>query len=206
VVFVVRLINLTGKKFGRLTVLKRSEKRNANVSWECLCECGKTIVAFGFDLKRGHTSSCGCLQVDAVTKHNLWKSPIYKIWLSMIQRCTNSRASHYKDYGGRGIAVCDRWLNSFECFYEDMNYGYHKGLSIERIDVNGNYTPNNCKWIAKSEQQNNKRNNHLITYNGKTQTLTQWAIELNINSSTLNKRITRSGWSTEDALTKRLQK
>lgn len=125
-------------------------------------------------------------------KHGLWNTRIYRIWQRMKTRCYNKNFQHFKDYGGRGIKVCDEWLNDFMAFYKwAVDNGYNDNLTIDRIDVNGNYEPNNCRWLTNDEQQNNKRNNILLTYNGKTQTITQWANELGIKRSQIQYRYYR---------------
>lgn len=134
-------------------------------------------------------------------KHGLVKHKLYYSWASMKTRCYNSNCVCYKDYGGRGIKVCDEWKNSFINFYNwSIKNGYLAGLQIDRIDNNSHYEPNNCRWITPILNLNNKRNNHVLTFNNKTQTLSQWAIELNIPRSTLTSRL-KHGWSTEETLT-----
>lgn len=137
-------------------------------------------------------------------KIKVGKHPLYQIWNGMIQRCFNDKRKNYHRYGGRGITVCDRWLD-FNNFIADMESTYQKGLTIDRIDNNGNYSPNNCKWSTTKEQANNRRNNHFITYQGMTKTLMGWANYLNLKHSTLAMRIEKYGWSIEKALTRRVQ-
>lgn len=131
-------------------------------------------------------------------RHGLSKSPIYENWEHMIQRCNNPKYSRYYDYGGRGITICERWL-SFPNFYNDMSASWRSGLTIERIDNSGNYTPENCRWATRKEQSNNTRKNKFIEYLGKTLTISQWADFRGIPRHTLNTRITR-GWATGQAL------
>lgn len=199
--------DLTGQKFGRLTVIERVEDHvkpsgRRATQWLCKCDCGNKIIVRASNLKSGHTNSCGCLNKERVketsTKHRMSHSRIYNIWSHMKQRCLDKNSNDYNDYGGRGINVCNEWLE-FEPFCKwSTENGYNDSLTIDRINVNGNYEPSNCRWVSMKTQQNNKRNNNYITYDGKTQTLTQWSEELNINYDTLNSRISR-GWSIDRA-------
>lgn len=205
--------NLTGQRFGRITIIKRVEdyispKGNHKSMWLGRCDCGNETIVDPVKLKRSHTQSCGCLKNEKarerLTKHGMSRTRIHQEWLEIKQRCLNSNCKDYKDYGERGISICDRWRNSFEAFYEDVSNLPHfgeEGYTLNRIDNNGNYEPQNIEWANNIAQQNNKRNNHLITYNGKTQTIAQWARELNIPYSRLCQRINKSGWSIEKALT-----
>jgi hypothetical protein len=204
--FIMRFIDLTGQKFGRLTVIKRIENGLCNrTRWCCKCDCGNEVGVFSRGLISGQTNSCGCYKRQRISEtkktHGMRDEKIYQIWKAIKGRCYNKNNHAYYLYGERGIAVCDRWRNSFESFLEDMGNSYSEGLTIERIDVNGNYEPQNCKWATRDEQQNNKRNNHYLTYNGKTQTMKQWADELGVNYGNLRARINRSKWPIEKALT-----
>lgn len=202
--------DLTGMRFGKLTIIKRGTNRvsgnRKRATWVCECDCGEKKTIFATHLIQGRSKSCGCLQREKLiqrnTTHGLSDSRIYQIYADMKDRCYNSNSSCYKEYGGRGIEVCNKWLNSFENFYDwSMANGYKESLTIDRINVNGNYSPDNCRWSEQVEQQNNKRNNHLITYNGETKTLSEWAKELGIDRVTLSARINSYGWSVEKALT-----
>lgn len=183
-------VDLTGKKFGRLSVIKRKGS-NLPVKWVCKCECGKTTVVDASHLKDGHTRSCGCLMKEIVSKthstHGMSKSPEYSVWNSMKDRCYNANNIEFDSYGGRGVEVCDRWRYSFENFYNDMG-NKPRRKSLDRIDSNGDYSPDNCKWSNYIEQNNNKRNNILVSNNGITLTLGQWAREKGINYGTLKWR------------------
>ena len=200
-----QVIDLTGRKFGKLIVLKIAGKNEYNnILWLCKCECGNTKIVRGNALKAGKTLSCGCYSREVHTKHGMWKSRVYGIWHGIITRCYCEKDRNYKHYGGRGIAVCDDWLgkNGAKRFIEwALTNGYDDTLTIDRKDNNGNYEPSNCRWIVNKEQQNNKRNNHYITFNGRTQSLSQWAEELNINRNTLYLRINTYHWDIERALT-----
>jgi len=152
-----KVIDLTGKLFGTLTVIERNFSRN-QTSWLCLCECGKQTVVSSAALKSKATQSCGCLQRKAVSKHGLSHLRIYSVWMAMIARCTNPANAAYKNYGGRGITICDEWLNSLSDFVDwALCNGYTDDLTIERINVNGNYEPKNVTFIPFAEQAKNKR-------------------------------------------------
>lgn len=167
--------------------------------WICMCDCGKTKSILSTCLVSGRTTSCGCIKTGKKAVYDTRNNDEYKIYRSMKNRCYNSNTRYYVHYGGRGITICDRWLNSFLDFYQDMGPRPSKDHSIDRIDNNGNYCPENCRWATKSEQANNKRNNHRIEYNGKIQTVTEWSKELNIDPGIIYSRLVY-GWSIEDAL------
>lgn len=192
--------DLTAQKFGRLTVLKYLGESK----WLCKCDCGNYSTPIGYRLKNGITKSCGCLQRDIVskqsTKHGMSDKRIYSIWRNMKQRCSNPNATKYEIYGGKGIEVCNEWLDFMNFYNWAMANGYNDNLSIDRIDGNKGYTPENCRWVTYKVQGNNTEQNHILTYKGKTQNVTQWAEELGIDSNTLNTRISR-GWNIEKALT-----
>lgn len=201
-------IDLSGQKFGRLTVIKFDKKietsNNRKYYWLCKCEYGNIVSINSANLKNGHTLSCGCLRlencINATKKHLQTGSDLYYVWSQIKQRCNNPNNKRYKNYGARCIKFCNEW-EDFTNFYNwAKENGYKKGLTIDRIDNNGNYEPLNCRWITNKEQQNNKRNNHLITYNNETLTVTQWAEKYNINVYTFRNRISK-GWDIKKALT-----
>lgn len=199
-------IDLTGQRFGRLVVIEYSHVSNRNKYWKCQCDCGNTSIVSGALLRNGHTKSCGCLVKERgyqmLIKHGLFNKNrrLYGVWHSMRERCFNPNCHAYKDYGGRGITVCSEW-NNFEPFYEwAISNGYKDNLTLDRINVNGNYEPNNCRWTDWKTQQNNKRTNIFYTFNGKTQTISQWAKEKGWGRTTLDNRL-RAGWSFEKAIT-----
>jgi len=155
--------NLIDKKFGRLTVIGESGRsRRLNVNWKCKCDCGKEIVVIGNHLLNGNTKSCGCFRIDKITSHGLHDHDLYFVWCGMIRRCCNDKYKHYKDYGGRGITICDRWKNSFPNFIADMGERPSPEYSIDRIDNDGNYEPGNCRWATDIEQARNKRTSVYI--------------------------------------------
>ena len=188
--------DLRGKKFGRLTVVDFDHKGGKNgrtYYYKCLCECGNVCIKgswYLLDDKMAPHKSCGCwhkeLNLTSSTKHGYGtrgKSSTYKIWCEIKGRCYNDKSTSFKHYGGRGIKMCDRWLHSFENFLADMGERPSKEYSIDRIDVNGDYTPENCRWATRKQQCNNRRSNINITYKGKTQTLKLWCEELGLNYS-----------------------
>ena len=203
-----KLIDLTGKRFGRWFVIERApDKVNGtrhSVMWSCRCDCGTTKVVSGENLKQGFTKSCGCLSVETAAArqriHGSSGTRLYRIWKGMKERCTYKKHVRYSSYGGRGISVCDEWQNDFQAFYDwSMANGYREELSIDRIDPNGNYTPSNCRWVNIEVQANNKRNNHYIEINGERKTLEDWCKQLNLKHQTVSKRL-NLGWSPEEAL------
>lgn len=199
----MKLENLKGKKFNKLQVIERVIKENNKQTyWKCICECGNTTIVTSAHLKNGHTKSCGCLQKEVVkdmmTTHNLTHTKLFKVWRGIIDRTLYPSNKKYKNYGGRGITICCEWLKDFKAFYDwATNNGYKEGLTIDRIDVNGNYEPNNCRWVNWKTQQNNRRNNHYITYNNETHTMKEWSELLGINYTTLSMRINKYKWPIE---------
>ena len=190
---------MVGKKFNNLTVLEETEQRtnSGNKVYKCLCDCGNITYVSGVDLRKNRVKSCGCLHstINKLSKHKL-----YRTYMRMKRRCYNKNDEHYKYYGDRGITICQDWLNDFMKFYNwSINNGYKDNLTIDRIDVNGNYEPSNCRWVDMKHQANNKRNNVCLTYNGKTQTIARWANELHINSKNIYNRYYR-GWSDKECL------
>ena len=196
-----RLNDLSGQQFHYWTVLDRAGSTLAKkATWNCICQCGTTRIVVGSDLKKGASKSCGCHQKEVASSicvHGMADTQEYSIWCAMKARCQNSKVSNYHNYGGRGISVCERW-ETFENFYADM--GDCGGLTIERIDTNGDYEPSNCRWATRKEQGNNKRNNRLLSFDGLTLTVQQWADRIGIGEATIRKRL-RLGWSTAKALT-----
>jgi hypothetical protein len=193
-------LELTGQKFGRLTAIRIAEKRkHKKYYWECKCECGNICVVMGTKLKNGYTKSCGCLLPDLIretkTTHGLTHSKTYKIWASMKKRCDNPADNGYHKYGARGIKYCEKW-GLFENFFSDMGL-CPSGYSIERINNNGDYEPDNCKWIPLKDQARNRRSNRYITYNGITKTIIQWSEHYNIEYRKLYVRLVTLNWTPE---------
>lgn len=207
------LIDMTGRKIGRLTVKCRAEHKGKRTGafWKCECECGNEVVVYGSELRKGETKSCGCLHKEELSKrartHGLSGKRIYRIWQTMIKRCHKPNFERYKDYGGRGIEVCPEWKNSFEKFHEwAMANGYKENLTIDRIDTNGNYEPSNCRWVTYKVQGNNTRRNHYIEYNGERHTMAEWAEIKGMKLQTLAARINIYKWPIEKALTTPVKK
>lgn len=198
-----KLIDITGNKYNMLTVLGRVENdKNGQSRWECICECGNKTIVKGANLKNGAVKSCGCLvhRPALNKKHGESNTPLYRMWTSMIYRCDNPKYIAYKYYGARGIRVCDEW-HDYETFKKWVNETKtDDSYTIERIDVNGDYGPDNCKWIPMSEQANNRRSNIVIDYNGEEHTLMQWCKKLNLNYKNVHNRMYKLGWSFEKAI------
>lgn len=173
-------LNLINKKFGRLTVVDLAYIKNQSTFWSCLCDCGKVVIKKASYLTTGDTRSCGCLKSEELSKrnskHNLYKHPIYNVWKNMKNRCYRINNKQYSNYGGRGITVCEEWKKDFLSFFTWANEnGYKNNLTIDRIDVDGNYCPENCRFIPLSEQQKNKRNTIIIEYMNMKYTISEFS-------------------------------
>lgn len=197
-------IDITGNRFGRLIVLEYAFTKKKTAYWNCKCDCGRTCVVSTQCLRGGHTRSCGCFHKDQLVerqrKYNVTAPRVlYYRWCNMISRCENPSDSGYCNYGGRGIAVCDEWhdYNVFATWA--LLNGFATGLSIDRINNDGNYSPDNCRWATRKEQENNKRSNRRVEMDGETKTLSQWCEIYNINNITVQSRL-RYGWTIEDAI------
>lgn len=197
--------NLVGQRFGRLIVVDKIGK-NAHGSpvYRCICDCGNERTAPSSSLVGGVTQSCGCLRKERhFVTHGLTRDfkmpPLYRIWVNIRYRCYNPKAKLYPLYGGRGIAMCERWRDDFVAFASDMGER-PAGTSIDRIDTNGPYSPENCRWATDTEQQRNTRRSKVIEFDGKRKILSVWAEELNMEPTTISSRLKR-GWSVERALT-----
>lgn len=171
-----------GRKFGRLTAIRVSDGTGTptNCKWECKCDCGNVVYVLGSSLRNGNTKSCGCLAREMTVKrnttHGLTHHPLRIIYAGMKQRCYYKKDTHYQRYGGRGISICNEWKNDFKKFYDwAIGAGWKPGLTIDRIDNDGNYEPSNCRWIPLDEQYKNRSDTRLITCNGETHSLTEWA-------------------------------
>lgn len=197
-------IDIVGQKFGKLTVLKRVpnltlENGKQKSVYLLKCDCGNYCLNTSNAIKQ-KTKSCGCNWVESITSHKMTNSITYTSWDAIIQRCTNSNNHNYLSYRGRGITVCDRWLD-FNNFLEDMGERVSKLYSIERLNNNLGYFKENCKWATSREQSLNKRSNVVITYKDKTQTLTEWCDELKLSYKLVQTRIKSLGWNFEQAIT-----
>lgn len=192
------LNDLQGFQFGSLTVLKLGRSKGNGAWWVCQCKCGKQKEIRASDMVQGKTNSCGCEQAkrisDSNITHGMKNTRTYSIWQAMKNRCNRLN----QDYSARGITYDKRW-DSFENFYLDMGE-VPDGMSLDRLDVNGNYCKENCQWATREQQANNTRANVFIEYNGKRQTLAQWAKELNMNYDKLRSRVVRYKWSLDRAL------
>jgi hypothetical protein len=197
-------LNLMGMRFGHWIVIgkKRETRRGVSrVYWLCRCDCGNEKYVLGDTLKTGESKSCGCKSIyfrtEKTRTHGLSKTKEYNIWEQIKRRCYKPKEKHFKYYGGRGIIMCDRWLNSFENFLTDMGKRPTNKHSIDRIDNNGNYEPSNCRWALRIQQANNTRANVMIEYGGETDTMCNWARRVGIDREILRNRIQRLGWSVE---------
>ena len=204
--------DIIGKTFGRFTVVSNAGKAPSKHSlWRCVCSCGNEIIVIRCSLTSGSTRSCGCLNDEQRhkkgeeanrTKHGKHDTRLYRIWKAMRNRCLNPNSPDFqKWYGAKGITVCQEWINDFSPFEKwAIENGYQDTLTLDRIDVNSNYSPQNCRWVSNSIQQNNKTTNHLLTYNNETHTLAEWSKITGIDRSAILARIKR-GWSVERTLT-----
>lgn len=201
-----KFIDLTGMTFGRWKVIERGPNNKSNhVMWLCECQCEKKTqrLITGEDLRSGKTKSCGCYNSQVASErktHGLSNTRLYHIWHDMKRRILNQKCASYKKYGGRGIKICDEWLELENFIKWAKESGYQENLTIDRIDVNGDYCPENCKWSTIMEQSNNKRNNNFLEYDGKKLTTAQWSKLLGISHETLRYRIAVLGWNVEKAL------
>ena len=199
-VIMSKFIDITGKKYNMLTVVKRIENAGGMPRWLCKCDCGNFTKVRGSNLKSGVVKSCGCLLHRPTHTHNMSHTPLYRVWNGMKQRCNNPNTPSYKNYGGRGITVCDEWNNSFDAFYEWASKGYAENLTLERIDNEIGYCPENCRWIPKSEQAKNRRSVLKLQHNGETHSLAEWSKLLNVDYKLVHNRICKLGWTFEKAI------
>ena len=194
-------IDITGLRFGKWTVISRSDVRGDGeksvVHWHCICDCGNAILVKGVSLRNGSSKSCGC---SLGIKHGMVYTREYRAWSGMKSRILNPTEKNQRNYRDRGIDIDPRWVDSFECFYQDMGSPPSDKHSIERIDNDRGYWADNCKWATASEQNRNRRINHLVTYNEKTQCITAWAEETGIDFEVIRQRL-KHGWSVEKTLT-----
>lgn len=200
-----KMIDLTGQRFGRLTVLGIGRRRDRAYLWACRCDCGQTRVVASATLRGGRQVSCGCLKNEkarARIKHGLTRKgkhhPLYNLWADMRARCHNPSEPAFPNYGGRGIVVDPRW-EDFAAFVVDMGER-PTGMTLERIDNDGPYSPSNCRWATRGEQANNRRSNVFLTHEGRTQTIAQWAREARISVRAMWERTQYLGWSMDRAM------
>lgn len=204
-----RMKNYDGMRFHNFVVIKRDHQDDKGLYWFlCKCDCGKRFLVRGGDLK--NTKSCGCMTREYMSRsaktHGESKTGLYSIWHHMIERCYKPYNKSYADYGGRGITVCPEWRNDYVAFRDwALRNGYDNDArfmecTLDRIDVNGNYEPSNCRWVSMKEQCNNRRNNKFLTYNGETHTMSEWAEIIGIHVDTLWRRQKR-GWDDEKIIT-----
>jgi hypothetical protein len=199
-----KFIDITGVRFGRL-VVTGIYCGGKTSKWNCRCDCGKTTIVSSQNLRRGRIKSCGCynseLTIARNTKHGQSNTRVYKIWKGMKKRCYNQNSEKYPAYGGRGITICPEWHDFVTFRNWALSNGYGDNLSIDRIDVNINYEPSNCRWSTAKEQANNKTDNHILQFRGVRKTVAEWADVVGIDKRLLYDRISRYGWSAERALT-----
>lgn len=206
------LQDIRGNRYGRLTVIDYVGKDKSNHSmWKCKCDCGNEIVTAGYRLKDRTCKSCGCYRVEfsrqKATIHGMAFTRLHKEWDEMKYRCSSQKRKGAHRYFGRGIKVCDEWINSFENFKEwALANGYDDSLTLDRIDNNKGYSPDNCRWADRIVQQRNKENNVVIEYEGVKKTLAEWAEDLGMNYGTLHSRLKRWNWDIEKAFKKPLRK
>lgn len=194
-----------GATFGRLTVLAFAMRHARRAHWSCRCDCGTVVIADAYDIKAGHTRSCGCLRSEVTkaifTTHGGRRTPEYRSWMSMLQRCLNPRVRNYPDYGGRGVTVCERWRgqNGAAHFLADMGPRPSPAHSLDRTDNSKGYEPGNCRWATRVEQGSNKRNNRLLEVKGETATISEWARRTGKRRKTIDMRLLL-GWPVDEAV------
>ncbi len=206
-----KIIRLPGERYGRLSLIKQVSS-GKHPAWLCSCDCGTKKVVIFESLKSGKTKSCGCFNLESIIARNTTHGCApssgvmreYRIWGAIKTRCYNKNIRSFADYGARGITVCKRWRSSFALFLKDMGRA-PEGYSIERRNNNGPYSPRNCYWADNITQANNRRGNRRLVFNGKDQTVSQWAREIGMADGTLTMRL-NLGWSIEDALTKPIRR
>ena len=196
--------DITGQRFGRLIAIKPNGTQGNNTKWLCKCDCGNFKTTNISSLTRGLCKSCGCLRKENTAsmfkKHGYRNTKLYAVYCTMKARCYNPNSEQYKYYGANGVRIYNEWLADFKTFYDwSIENGYKEGLSIDRIDVNGNYEPSNCRWVDIVSQANNKTNNIVITHNGETHTIAEWSDITGISYTALYQRIMVHKWSVEKA-------
>jgi hypothetical protein len=206
---IIRRIDLAGQRFGRLLVQQRSDNVGRRTTWLCRCDCGTMKIALTEKLRSGQTRSCGCFRIEVAGQATIThgakrgrKTPKeYKAWSHAKGRCYNARDPKYPIYGGRGIAMCDRWRDDFAAFFADMGTA-PPGTTLDRLDVNGHYEPGNCRWATPREQANNTRKNVMVDFSGRRMTLKQVARAVNVKYVRLHELVRYRGLSVADAIAK----
>jgi len=198
-----KYIDMTSERYGRWTVIRNTGNRlNKHILWEVRCDCGTVAERLGYTLRQGASTSCGCysgeVNSERLTKHGGKGTKAYQAWKNMRQRCANPNGPQWNDYGGRGITVCERW-NDFANFLADMG-NPPDGRSLDRIDNDKGYGPDNCRWATSKEQNRNKRSNHMVTYKGIKKPLSEWCEVLGVSYSAAVQRLLYLGYSEEEAL------
>lgn len=200
--------DLTGKQFSRLSVLRPAEDRVLKIGkhltmWECKCNCGNTVIVRSCDLKSGKVMSCGCYRKETTraihTTHGATKGrkakKLYSVWAGILARCNNPGSAEFQYYGGKGVTVCKGWENDYSAFEKwALTNGYEEGLSIDRIDVNGDYCPENCRWATDIEQANNKTTNKFLEAFGERHTIAEWARKLDVTYNSLYYSLSKNAW------------
>lgn len=197
-------VDIAGQRFGRLVAVELRGRKNGKAAWLCRCDCGREIVTLGTMLRMGDSRSCGCYAADRAARlhrtHGASKSPEYKTWRSMLGRCHRKTDPGWKNYGGRGISVCERWRRSFQSFLADMGPRPSPAHSIDRINNDRGYGPGNCRWATQLQQQNNRRSTRLAMFRGRRLSLSEIAREAGVPFQTLWRRVRRAGWEIERAI------
>jgi hypothetical protein len=199
-----RLIDLTGRRFGRLVVTRRGPTdARGEAHWDCVCDCGGLASPAGYALRVGASTSCGCFHNEVTgginRTHGKTRTPTYLAWNNMRRRCQDPENPNYRSYGARGISVCDRW-QIFENFLADMGERPARGLELDRIDNDGNYEPGNCRWATRMQQAENKTTNRRLTIDGETKTVSEWGRLTGLGLKRISARINKLGWTPERAI------
>ena len=200
-----KFVDRSGHRYGRLVALRPTPLKESSgcIKWLCQCDCGNQTIVSGSALQSGATKSCGCLHKETAYRqsyrHGMAQSRLYREWNNMKSRCNFKSGKCYSRYGGRGITYCKEWEDFVNFEKWALQNGYADNLTLDRINNDGSYTPDNCRWVTNIEQQRNKCDNHFITYRGQTKTVVEWAEAIGISSSTIIRRL-RRGWSVAQAL------
>jgi hypothetical protein len=206
----MKALDLTGQKFGLLTAIERVERTaSGKTRWRCRCDCGQDVIVQRDNLRSGHTRACGCRQ--GASGRALWtthgmartgpRMPEYQCWGNMKRRCLDPKNKAFKNYGARGIRICQDWLQDFHKFLADVGPRPTAQHTLDRVRNDGHYEPGNVRWATHTEQSNNTRRNRLLTHNGQTKTAAEWGHTLSIKNGTIRRRL-GAGWSVHDALTR----